>query len=196
VPRAGLDPASVTAAAAALADEVGLDRFGMGQLAERLGVKTPSLYKHVTSQADLTHRIALQAMVELGDAIRDATQGRAGSDALVAASRAMRAYIKEHPGRYDAGNRTTATGPGDPLLAAGGRLLASLSAVLHGFQLDPGQEIHALRMLRSMVHGFATLEVNGGFQLDTDIDRSFDWMIALIDQGLRSPHGTVPTAGT
>ncbi|RIJ70674.1 TetR/AcrR family transcriptional regulator [Nakamurella silvestris] len=196
MPRAGLDPASVTVAAAALADEVGLDRLGMGQLAERLGVKTPSLYKHVTSQADLTHRIAVLAMVELGEAIRDATQGRAGSDALAAAAGAMRTYINRYPGRYEAGNRATAAGPDDPLLAAGDRLLGSLSAVLRGFQLEPGQEIHALRMLRSMVHGFATLEVNGGFQLDTDVDRSFAWMVALIDQGLRHPDVTAPTEGS
>ena len=62
MPRAGLDRTTVTAAAADLADEVGFTGLGMGLLAERLGVKTPSLYKHVTSQADLTHRIAVLAM--------------------------------------------------------------------------------------------------------------------------------------
>ncbi len=84
MPRAGLDPASVTVAGAALVDEIGFDRLSMGLLAERLGVKTPSLYKHVASQADLSHRIAVLAMTELADAIRDATQGRAGKEALVA----------------------------------------------------------------------------------------------------------------
>jgi AcrR family transcriptional regulator len=81
VPRAGLTPAIVTEAGAALADEVGFAQLSMGLVAERLGVKTPSLYKHVTSQADLVHRIAVQAANELADNIRDATQGRAGSEA-------------------------------------------------------------------------------------------------------------------
>ena len=66
----------------------------MGLLAERLGVKTPSLYKHVAGQADLAHRIAVLAMNELGDAMRDATQGRAGTDALVAGAQAMRTYVR------------------------------------------------------------------------------------------------------
>ena len=64
MPRAGLGSASVTEAGAALADEVGLDQLTMGLLAQRLGVKTPSLYKHVDNLADLVHRIAVLAMVE------------------------------------------------------------------------------------------------------------------------------------
>ena len=186
VPRAGLGPASVTEAGAALVDEIGFGRFSMGLLAERLGVRTPSLYKHVNSQADLAHRIAVLAMTELGDALRDATQGRAGSEALTAAAWAMRTYVREHPGRYAAGNAAIPAGPDDPLIPAANRLLASLSAALRGYHLDPGQEIHALRTLRSMLHGFATLEVTGGFRLDTDIDESFTWMVNLIDHGLQS----------
>ena len=190
MPRAGLAAASVTEAGARLADEIGIDELSMGLLAERLGVKTPSLYKHVDSLADLNHRIALLAMVELGDAVRDATQGRAGPDALAAAAQTMRAYVNQHPGRYAAGNAARPTGPDDPLVAASARLLASLSAVLRGYRLEPGQEIHALRMLRSMLHGFATLEVAGGFRFDTDVDDSFAWMVNLLDRGLRADRST------
>src|SRR3954471_4062559 len=186
MPRAGLGPASVTEAGAALVDEIGFDRLSMGLLAERLGVKTPALYKHVTNQADLAHRIAILAMLELADAIRDATQGRAGSDALAAGAQAMRAFVKDHPGRYAAGNAATVTGPEDPLVPAVERVLASWSAMLRGYHLDPAQEIHALRMLRSLLHGFSTLEAAGGFQIDASVDDSFTWMIAFIDHGLKA----------
>ncbi|MET7422094.1 TetR/AcrR family transcriptional regulator [Dactylosporangium sp. NPDC005555] len=186
MPRAGLGPASVTEAAAALVDEIGFDNLSMGLLAERLGVKTPSLYKHVASQAELAHRIAVLAMTELADAIRDATQGRAGSDALAAGAHAMRRYVLEHPGRYAAGNAARPTGPDDPLVPAVGRVLASWTAMLHGYRLNPDQEIHALRMLRSILHGFATLEAIGSFQINADIDDSFTWMIGFIDQGLKA----------
>ena len=69
-------------------------------------------------------------------------------------------------------------------------MLGSFSAVLRGYQLDPAQEIHALRMLRSMLHGFATLEAAGGFQIDTDVDDSFTWMINFIDHGLQATKTT------
>jgi AcrR family transcriptional regulator len=186
VPRAGLGAGAVTEAGATLIDETGLDGLSMGLLAGRLGVKTPSLYKHVDGLADLTHRIGILAMGELADAIRDATQGRAGTDALVAAAQAMRVYINEHPGRYAAGNAARPTSPEDAILAAGKRVLDSLSAILRGYQLAPGQEIHALRMLRSTLHGFATLEQSGGFMIDTDIDESFAWIVTVIDRGLKA----------
>ena len=178
MPRAGLAPASVTEAAATLADEIGFGALGMRLLAERLGVKTPSLYKHVDSLADLVHRIAVLTATEFSDTIRDAAQGRAGSDALAAAAHAMRAYA--------ALDRAVVTGPDDPLIRARGRLLSSFAAVLRGYHLDPQQEVHALRMLRSMMNGFANLEGDGGFQLDAGVDDSFAWMIAFIDNGLRT----------
>jgi AcrR family transcriptional regulator len=193
MPRAGLAPASVTEAGAALADEVGFERLSMGLLAERLGVRTPSLYKHVAGQADLTHRIAILAMNELADAIRDATQGRAGRDALVAGAQAMRSYVREHPGRYAAGNAAHLTGPDDPLIPAINRVLASWAAMLHGYRLEPDQEIHALRMLRSLLHGFATLDAIGSFQMNADVDESFTWMIDFIDHGLRTDRSDPPS---
>lgn len=190
MPRAGLAPTSVTAAGAALADEIGLDRLSMALLAERLGVRTPSLYKHVVSQADLVHRIAVLAMIEFADAIRDAIQGRAGRDALVAGAHAMRTFVIDHPGRYAAGNAARPTGPDDPLIPAVDRVLGSWAAMLHGYGLPPDQEIHALRMLRSVLHGFSSLESAGGFQIDSSVDDSFAWMVDFLDHGLRAerPH--------
>jgi AcrR family transcriptional regulator len=186
VPRVGLSPASVTEAGAALADEVGFDRLSMGLLAERLGVRTPSLYKHVAGQADLAHRIAVLAMDELAERIRDATQGRAGRDALVAGAQAMRTYVLEHPGRYAAGNLARPAGLDDPLIPAVDRVVGSWAAMLRGYQLEPDQKAHALRMLRSFLDGFATLEAVGSFQMDADVDESFGWMIGFIDRGLRA----------
>ncbi len=186
MPRAGLTAGAVTDAGATLADEAGLPQLSMGAVADRLGVKTPSLYKHVDGLADLTHRIAVLAVTELGDTIRDATQGRAGSDALTVAAQAMRAYVTQYPGRYAATVGAQPAGPDDPLITATDRSLDSFAAVLHSYRLDPDQQVHALRTLRSMLHGFITLEVAGGFQYATDITASFTWMNNLLDQGLRA----------
>jgi AcrR family transcriptional regulator len=84
VPRAGLSTAEVVTAGAVMADEAGLDAVTLAALAGRLGVKPPALYKHVDGLDDLRHRIAVLAMSEFGDALRDALQGRAGLDALTA----------------------------------------------------------------------------------------------------------------
>ncbi|MBC7763242.1 MAG: WHG domain-containing protein [Candidatus Saccharibacteria bacterium] len=186
MPRAGLIPATVTVAAADLADEISPTPLNMTVVAERLGVKAPSLYKHVDGLADLTHRIAILGATEFGDSLRDAMQGLAGGDALMAAAQALRTYVKEHPGRYAATIGATPSGPHDPLAVALERTLSSFAAVLFGYQLDPDEQIHAIRMLRSILHGFATLEASNGFQMTTDVDASFAWMLAFIDRGLRT----------
>jgi hypothetical protein len=101
-------------------------------------------------------------------------------------------YVKDHPGRYASGNAAQFTGDDDPLIAVTNRVVASWAAMLRGYEIESRQEIHALRMLRSMLHGFATLEAGGGFRYDTDVDESFTWMINFIDKGLQSLH----TAGS
>lgn len=186
MPRAGLTPDAVTVAGAVLVDEIGFASLSMGLLADRLGVRPPALYKHVASLGDLAHRIATLGWTELAASIRDATAGRAGSDALTAGAQAMRTYVKEHPGRYDAANAAHPTGPDDPLITATTQMIDSTTAMLRGYDLDPGQEIHALRMLRSTLHGFTTFEATNGFQMDIDADTSFAWAITFIDRGLRS----------
>ncbi|MFB2585387.1 WHG domain-containing protein [Herbiconiux liukaitaii] len=186
MPRAGLDAAAVTEAGAALADEIGLDQLSMSVVAGRLGVKAPSLYKHVDGLAGLTHRIAVLGATEVGDAVRDATQGRAGEEALSAAALALRTYVGEHPGRYAATTGARPADAVDPLAPAVERTLGSLAAALRGYRLEAGDEVHALRLLRSSLHGFSTLEAAEGFQMTTDIDESFAWMIDFIDRGLRT----------
>ena len=186
MPRAGLDPAAVVTAGAALADEVGFAGLTMGLLAERVGVRTPSLYKHVTDQEDLTRRIAALALDEAADAVGVAVQGYAGRDALAAAARAFRGYVLAHPGRYAATIGVEPRSPSDPIATAGARLLASFTAVLRAYPVAPDEMDHALRALRSLFHGFASLQVANGFRWSADVDESFEWLIDLADRGLRT----------
>lgn len=186
MPRAGLDRAAVVGAGAALADEVGLTGLTMGLLADRLGVRTPSLYKHVAGQDDLIRGIAALALHETAEAVGGAVQGRAGSDALAAAAHAFRTFVVEHPGRYAATIGQEPAGPDAPLAEAGERLLGAFTAVLRGYEIDGPAVNHALRMLRTLCHGFATLEAAHAFQWSTDIDQSFEWLVAFADRGLRA----------
>ncbi len=190
MPRAGLTGDDVVATAAGLVDEIGYQELTMGLLAQRLGVRPPSLYKHVDGLADLQHRIATLAMTELGDAVRDALQGRAGIDALRALLTATRAYVTAHPGRYTATVGAGFTGPDDPLLTASARVLASIAAVLRGYGVGDDEMDHAMRTIRCTIHGFAALQASNGFQWSGDPEDSFDWMIRFIDGGLRAGPAT------
>src|SRR3954447_21034060 len=97
VPRAGLSPAAVVAAAADLADANGLHAVTLAAVAGAVGVRTPSLYNHVGGLDDVRRGVALRALREIGDALRDAAVGRAGDEALTAVAHAYRAYAKPPP---------------------------------------------------------------------------------------------------
>jgi AcrR family transcriptional regulator len=184
VPRAGLSPAAVVAAAAELADANGLDAVTLAAVAGAVGVRTPSLYNHVGGLDDVRRGVALTALREIGDALRDAAVGRAGDDALVALAHAYRRYASEHPGRYAATQRAPAADDPD-LAAAGARAVDALLAVLAGYGLQGDDAIHAARAVRSALHGFVALEAGGGFGIPVDLDESFDRMVAALARGLR-----------
>ena len=195
MPRAGLTSNAVVAAGADLADEVGFADATLSQLAERVGVRTPSLYRHVASQGDLNRRIAALALTQAADAVGVATQGRAGRDALSAAARALRDFVLAHPGRYAATIGVTATSPDDPVAVAEARALEAFVAVLRGYAVATDEMTHALRAMRSAFHGFAILQSAGGFQWSADVDDSLEWLVTLVDQGLRARFPTIAPVG-
>lgn len=186
MPRAGLNTREVVAAGAALADEVGFAALSLAGLADRLGVKPPALYKHVDGLADLQHRIATLAMVDFGEALREALQGKAGPDALVALFTTMRSYVERHPGRYTATTGAVFRGAEDPLFVAGLRVITSIRAVLAGYGIESAAMDHAIRAVRCTIHGFAVLQAANGFQWGNDPEDSFAWMIRFVDAGLRA----------
>ncbi|MEU1194593.1 TetR-like C-terminal domain-containing protein, partial [Streptomyces sp. NPDC005859] len=107
-------------------------------------------------------------------------------DALAAAAGALRDFVLTHPGRYAATLSVTPTGPDDPIMLAGRRGIGPFGAVLRGYDIPPQDMTHALRAVRSVFHGFANLQASGGFQWSTDIGESFEYLIDLVDRGLRS----------
>jgi len=191
MPRAGLSTAAVVAAAAEIADAEGLDRLTLARVAATAGVRTPSLYNHVESLDDVRRGVALLALRDLADALRDAAVGRAGDDALAAMAVAYRAYARRHPGRYAATQRAPAEGDEEMRTAAAGAVDVVL-AVLRGYGLEGDDAIHAARAVRSALHGFVALEAGGGFGIPVDLDESYARMVRALARGLRDAPVTWP----
>ena len=192
MPRAGLTAADVVQAAADIADERGYQQLTIGLVAARLGIRAPSVYKHVSGLAELQHRLAARAMAELGDAVATAVAGRAGRDALAGLARACRDYVVAHPGRYAATVGAEFNGPGDPLLAAAGRVIELIAAVLRGYCIPEPDLVHAIRTVRCVLHGWCMLQLTNAFQWSGDVERSFEQLISFMDYGLRGAGHTEP----
>ncbi|WSD64883.1 WHG domain-containing protein [Actinacidiphila glaucinigra] len=105
MPRAGFDRATVIAAASEPADEVGFAGLTMGLPAERVGVRTPSLYKHVDSLDALHRGVGLQAVRVISAVLTRAAVGRSGPGAVRAIAETYRKWALDHPGRYAASVR-------------------------------------------------------------------------------------------
>jgi AcrR family transcriptional regulator len=198
VPRAGLNTDRVVAAAMELADEVGLDKLTLAALAVRLGVRQPSLYKHVASLDALQRLISIRGKVEAADVLARSAIGRARDDALVAMAWAWRAWALDHPGRYQAAQRGAA--PGDAEHQEVARLsIGVVGAVIDGYGLDGDDAIDAIRAYRAALHGFVSLEADHGFALPNDVERSFDRLVHALVLALSSwssvsgPGRGVPT---
>lgn len=188
MPRAGLNAERVVARAAELADRDGLGELSLAALADQLGVRVPSLYRHVGGLPDLRRRVALEGLRGLDRVVGDAVAGRSGGDALRAFADAYRAYARAHPGRYAASLR--APSPDDAQQAEVVAHLAGLVlAVLAGYGLPEWEVVHAARGVRSALHGFVSLEAAVVFALPVDVDVSFARLLDVLDAGLVSAGG-------
>jgi AcrR family transcriptional regulator len=177
VPRAGLSTAAVVDAALGVVDEQGLDALTLAAVAGRTGVAAPSLYKHVGNLADLRALVGVRVMAEMTDRFVAAAIGRSGDDAVAVLMRTYRAYVVEHPARYAAMPYHPLQ---DPALAATGtRLLNVFLAVLRDYGLNDSAAIRATRCLRAIVHGFASIEANGGFGLPENLDDTYEHLIRM-----------------
>ena len=174
--RAGLSEDRVVVEAERIADEVGLSRLTLAALAESLGVRQPSLYKHIDGMDALQRSIAVRAKTELGEVLGRAAVGKAGDDAIRALSTAYRRWALEHPGRYSATVRAPQPGDTDDE-AASAAVVGVVFDVLAGYDLHGIDAIDATRALRSTLHGFIALESSGGFGLPVDVDRSFERLV-------------------
>lgn len=185
--RAGLDQQVVIQAAAELADRDGLDALTLAALAQRLGIRTPSLYNHVDGLPGVNRDLALLGLRELAAHLGRAAIGKSGDAAVLAMADSYRAFVREHPGLYAATVRSPRLiAPDDrELQAAEAQLMEIVLAVLSAYGLQGEDAVHAARGLRSVVHGFATLEAGGGFGIPLDIDASFAWLMRAFLAGLR-----------
>ncbi|WP_034260731.1 WHG domain-containing protein [Actinospica robiniae] len=183
--RAGLTPERLTLAGVELADEAGFEQVTLSALARRFEVKPASLYAHVKNSHEVKTRIALFALAELADRVADAVAGRAGRDALTAFANAYRDYAREYPGRYEAARYRL--DPETAAASAGVRHAQMTRAILRGYDLAEPDQTHAVRMLGSVFHGYASLEAAGAFDhTNVASQESWAWTLDSLDAALRS----------
>lgn len=179
--KVGITQADVVAAAAEIADRDGLDAASLSAVADRLGIRTPSLYNHVSGIAGLRRQLALMATRELTAAFETAAAaaGR-GSEQLRSIAWAYRHFAREHPGLYAALLPAPRPGDDDELYAAMAAPVHVVAEAMQGAGVGSAETIHLIRALRAMLHGFVDLESKRGFGKPVDIDASFEEAVEVV----------------
>ncbi|MFT9396735.1 MAG: WHG domain-containing protein [Bifidobacterium psychraerophilum] len=184
MPRAGLNATVIVEKAIEIIDSEGLEHLTLARLASDFNVAAPSLYKHVRGTQALMDQVATQATLDLAEAINKATRGEYGKQALVALCTSYREFAHRRPGSYRLTQRARDYRPWDE---AAKEVIAVVVAALHGYGID-GTDISHIRFARSVLHGFVTLELDGGFALSYPIDQSFELLIEQLDSSFQALH--------
>jgi len=178
--------------ATTLVNRRGFDGLSMNDLAQALGVRTPSLYSHVKGIEDVKRLLALHALAEMNAEATRVTIGKSGPDAVRALLNAYRDFAEKNPGLYAA---SIPTPPRSDRAWSGAveLLMSTFLAALQQYGLRGADGVHALRGLRSLVHGFVSLEIAGALKHPVDRDESFAWLVesflAALDKISASSRG-------
>ncbi|MGN6577920.1 MAG: TetR/AcrR family transcriptional regulator [Nocardioides sp.] len=183
MPRAGVTPERVVETAVGIADASGLGSLTLAGVAGELGVRTPSLYKHVDGLPALHRLVALHAKQELAGVLGQAAVGRSRGEALRALARAYRDWARSRPGLYAAAQ--AAPTPGDTEdEAASAAVVQVVFDALRGYGDDEDLLVDATRTLRAGLHGFVALDAAGGYALPRPLDASMHWWLDSLDRAL------------
>jgi len=180
--RTSLD--AIVLAAADLLEQSGLAGVTMQAVAQRVGVRAPSLYKRVPSRERLIQLVAETTITQLAGRL-DAAVGP------VELANALRAIGHERPAAFQL---IMTPGPGVP--AVGDEFVRAASAAILRVADELAGEEHALeaaRTLTAWAAGFITMELNGGFNLGGNVETAWQYgverIVAAITATREAPVG-------
>ncbi|MFH8252405.1 TetR/AcrR family transcriptional regulator [Microbacterium sp. B2969] len=163
--------AEIVRAGQELLEDGGPARLTMQSVAERVGVRAPSLYKRVRD------RDALLAAV-VAATLDDLTGRLAASDrSLEGLARAYRAFAHDRPEGFRL--LFASAPPQDALDRSSAAILGSARELV-------GDEhaLEAARLVTAWATGFVQMELAGAFRLGGDLDDAFAFGLATLRRGL------------
>ena len=148
----------ITRQARILLEEQGESSLTMRNLASRLGIQAPSLYKHVSNRQEIETLLSAEALLEMGEELSKEKD-------LESMGRAYRSWALANPALY----RVATTKPLDRENLPDGVEAAGAAALIDML----GGNRDRARAAWAMAHGLTLLELDGRFPDDADIDAAW-----------------------
>ncbi|KOP22554.1 hypothetical protein AMR41_30805 [Hapalosiphon sp. MRB220] len=169
-----------------LLETQGLENLSMQMVAACLGVRAPSLYKHVQNKSQLVKAVLEAMLVELGQALADAAQRHNLKDDLRTMMIAYRAFAHEHSTLYPLlYSRLSSEMLPDTKVSA--TAVAPLLQTIEQW-VNPEQSLSAARIVVAFTHGFVHMELAGAFRLGGNVEEAFELGIESLIEFLHKFH--------
>ncbi len=181
--------AAIIAAARDLLEDGGLEAVSMAGIAERVGVRAPSLYKHFGDRSELLAAVATAAALDLARTMARAVEQSAAdpSAQLHALADAYRSFALATP--RSAALLFAAVVPGaTPSAESQAEAARPLLRVTESI-VGPSKALEAARVLTAFVHGFTSMETAGAFRFGGDVDAAYRFGITVLVAGLGAQRG-------
>lgn len=162
-------------AARKLLETEGPDALSMRRLAGRLGIRAPSIYKHLPDKQALEHAVISAGFDELAVTFEVAL---AAKDPLRAMAAAYRRFGREHPHLY---RLMTERPLRRELLVPGAEERAAAPLVR-----AVGGDEDTARAVWAFAHGMTILELNGRFPSGADLDAAWEAGLEAFRSAARS----------
>lgn len=185
----GLNKEIIISTAKELIEENGFGGFSMRKLAERLEVKTASLYTHIESMESLFTEVGLSALKQQRDCLLESIGEKHGNSAVSALAEGYRLFALEHTELYKLIMQMP-SGNDEVLKEAAAMTAEPFMRVLCDYDLSEECRMHRQRLLRAMMHGFVSEELAGYFShYPVSVEESYKKAIACVTDGLHKEEG-------
>ncbi|XBX04422.1 TetR/AcrR family transcriptional regulator [Enterocloster clostridioformis] len=154
--------ALVIETASQIADERGLNSLSLKAVAEKLNVRTPSLYNHIESLDDLLREVAHKGMRFMNEQMAHAAIGKSDDAAMKSVSVEYLNFIIEHPGVYETIQWATWHGT-DETARIFESYIKILSTIISSYNFPSDSKEEILNLFTGLLHGFTTLQVRYAF---------------------------------
>lgn len=179
---------AVIKVASDLADKDGLNNVLLKTVAEKLNIRTPSLYNHIGSLDELLREVAHKGMKSMNEKMTKVAIGNFGDAAIKSVSIEYLNYMIEHPGIYEAIQWATWHGS-EEIREIYGNYISLLTALVRSFNLKPGSTNEVLNLLTGIIHGYTTLQLRNAFANPDEVRKDICNTIDTILLGIHQKYG-------
>lgn len=166
--------------------ECGISAFSLHALAERLGIKTASLYTHVSGIDEVLAAASEDILRKFHDGQMKSIEGKRRQDALAALAESERSFAKENASFYELIMNLQLSG-NQELKDAAACIVEPLMKILSEYRLDEDEKTDAERLFRAVVYGFISQEKHGYFShFSGSTEDSFRFAVSVISSGIEA----------